>query len=57
MGGDSRSIDLDVSAEAATIKDETLLAAFTRGFFGGSVFTPERVFLSLMRPSVRNFPG
>lgn len=50
QSGDSHSIDLDVPAGAARITDEALLAAFTRGFFAGSIFGPERFVLRLLRP-------
>ena len=57
MRGDCQSIDLDVSPKASLIKDEALLAAFTRGFFSGSVFGPERLALRVARPALLNFPG
>lgn len=57
LAGDTRSIDLDVSDRAARIKDEAILAAFTRGFFGGSIFAPEKVFLNVVRPKMLYFPG
>ena len=57
MTGDCQSIDLDVSPKASRIKDEALLAAFTRGFFGGNVFGPERLALRVARPALLNFPG
>lgn len=55
--GDSRTIDIDVSGRASQTKDEVLLSAFARGFFGGSVFGLERLALKIARPGLLNFPG
>ena len=57
LAGDCRYTDLYVPPKAALISDETLLAAFTRGFFGGGVFGPERLFLRLVRPASLYFLG
>lgn len=55
--GDSRIIDIDLPRGAFQIKDEVLLSAFVRGFFGGSVFGPERFALKMARQELLNFPG
>lgn len=54
---DSRFMDVHVPAAAQALKDEVLLAAFVRGFFGGRVFAPERALLRLSRPDLVKFTG
>ncbi|KYK60830.1 hypothetical protein DCS_01968 [Drechmeria coniospora] len=56
--GDSRSVTLRISStRGRLLRDEELLARFLKAFFAGSVFAPERIALSLLRPSVGSFPG
>jgi len=54
---DSRFMDVDVPAAAQGLKDEALLAAFVRGFFGGQVFAPERALLRFARLDLVKFTG
>lgn len=55
---DSRSITLRVpSKKLASHSDEVLLARALRGFFGGWVFTPERIALGILNLKTGNFPG
>ena len=44
---DSRSVTLKLSGKAKEWSDEQILARFTRGFFGGWVFGPERAVLRM----------
>ncbi|KAL2214172.1 hypothetical protein CC79DRAFT_1362954 [Sarocladium strictum] len=52
---DTRYMDVQLPSEAKVLNDETLLAAFLRGFFGGRVFAPERALLRFFRPDIVNF--
>lgn len=52
---DSRFIDVEVPASAASLKDETILAALLRGFFAGHVFTPERILLKMVGMELTSF--
>jgi hypothetical protein len=54
---DSRFMDVDMPAAAQGLKNEALLAAFLRGFFGGLVFAPERALLRFARPDLVKFTG
>lgn len=55
---DSRSISLRLPKDkAASYSDEMLLSAALKGFFGGWVFSPERIALGLLNVGVGPFPG
>ncbi|KZL87484.1 hypothetical protein CI238_03989 [Colletotrichum incanum] len=47
LGGDSYSVSIPLSRLRPGITDQEILARFTRGFFGGPAFTPERWFFTL----------
>ena len=55
---DSRSVTLRLPPSAKDWSDEQVLARFTRGFFGGWVFGPERVALNVagLQRKLVNFP-
>jgi hypothetical protein len=52
---DSRFIDVPLPKSATHLKDEAILAALLRGFFGGHVFAPERVLLRLAGMELTNY--
>lgn len=55
---DSRSVTLKLpKGNAASCTDETLLNAALKGFFGGWIFTPERIGLGVLNIPVGPFPG
>lgn len=53
---DTRFIDVSLPESASYLKDETVLAALLRGFFGGHVFAPERAVLKLAGLELTNYP-
>lgn len=54
---DTFSISIPKRQLVAGISDEEILARFTRGFFGGWIFTPERWFFTLTRYSFMDHDG
>ncbi|KAF6804925.1 hypothetical protein CMUS01_14736 [Colletotrichum musicola] len=52
--GDTRYVDLFLSQH---VEDETILAAFVGGFFGGKVFVPERMALEIVGKRFTFFSG
>ncbi|KAH7140913.1 hypothetical protein EDB81DRAFT_724228 [Dactylonectria macrodidyma] len=52
---DSRFITIEIPPEHQDATDEVLLARFAKGFFGGLVIAPERIFLWTFRPRFLNF--
>lgn len=51
------SLEIPIVRLRSGIEDDEILALFTKGFFGGWVFTPERWLFKLTRLSVGNFEG
>lgn len=54
---DSFSLRISKRDLRAGISDEEILARFTRGFFGGWIFTPERWFFELTHFSLQDHDG
>ncbi len=52
---DTRTIVVTLPASKAHCSDEQILASFVKGFFGGWVFTPERLLFQFLRPSLVQF--
>ncbi|KAH6892412.1 hypothetical protein B0T10DRAFT_483744 [Thelonectria olida] len=53
--GDSRFIAIDIPSQHQHLSDETLLAKFVQGFFGGVVISPERMTLQTLGLNLVHF--
>lgn len=54
---DTRSVTIVLPPSKANWSDEQILANFVKGFFGGWVFTPERLVFQAARPDLVRFSG
>lgn len=52
---DSRTVVIELPPSKAAWSDEQILAGFVQGFFGGWVFTPERIILQTVRRRLVDF--